>query len=177
MTKTASICLVLLLLLNVIGYYGIFVGLRHQNSRQFVERLDAGNFDTSETITLKIPLSIPYYGDTDFERVDGEFEYKGEFYRMVKQKLAKDTLHIVCIRDVKGKRIQKALRDYVKTFADQSADHSRSKTLLSFIKDYYQSRFSLAPACAGWNMSLSFPACDKVTTMPGVSNPSPPPEV
>ena len=34
-----------------------------------------------------------------YERVNGEFEHNGEFFKLVKQKLENDTLNIVCIKD------------------------------------------------------------------------------
>ena len=176
MKKVASLFLVLLLLLNVLGYYAIFLGLKYSNSRQVTQRLDTNNYSASETITLKIPLTIPYYGDTDFERVDGEIEHKGEFYRLVKQKLEKDTLHIVCIRDVKSKHIQQALEEYVKTFADQSADRSTTKTSYSFIKDYVQACFQLEDSALGWSLMLHFHDVEKSFSTPGIPSPTPPPK-
>jgi hypothetical protein len=45
-----------------------------------------------ETILLKIPVAVPYQIDSEgYERVDGEFEHQGEFYRLVKQKYQNDT--------------------------------------------------------------------------------------
>jgi hypothetical protein len=154
MKKTVSICLVALLLLNVMGYYGLFVGLKYKNALRVTSRIEADDYSESETITIKIPLAVPYYGDTDFERVDGEIEHQGQFYRLVKQKLEKDTLHVVCIRDTRAERIHEALTDYVNTFTDQSADRSNAKTIQSFIKDYFPSAFSLDVAAMGWTELL-----------------------
>lgn len=176
MKKAVSICLVVLLLLNVLGYYGLFMGLKYNNTLSVTSRIDAQDYDESETVTLKIPLSVPYYGDTDFERVDGEIEHGGQFYRLVKQKLQKDTLHIVCIRDTRAKHIHEALTDYVSTFADQSAERSSTKTIQSFIKDYCPSTFSLLGEASGWSEELS----DKVlrVSLPEMSQsfPAPPPK-
>jgi hypothetical protein len=72
----------------------------------------------SETVTLKVPVAIPYLQNTDFERVNGEFEHNGEFFRLVKQRFASDTLYIVCIKDTRSKHIKQALAEYVKTFSD-----------------------------------------------------------
>jgi hypothetical protein len=177
MKKVVSIFLVVLLLLNVMGYYGVFLGLRYRNSQQFIQRLDAERYSESETITLKIPLTIPYYGDTDFERVDGEIEHGGEFYRLVKQKFERDTLQIVCIKDVKRKHIQKALKEYVKTFADHSADRTSGKSIPSFIKDYVPSSFELGTASGGWNLSLIYPAAEDSFSAADISQSSLPPEI
>lgn len=177
MKKAVSVFLAVLLLLNVMGYYGLFLGLKYKNTLRVTSRIEADDYAESETVTIKIPLSVPYFGDTDFERVDGEIEHEGQFYRLVKQKLQKDTLHVVCIRDVRAKHIHEALTDYVNTFTDQSADRSNTKTIQSFIKDYFASTFCLHADASGWNEPLRFATMD--VTLPEVfsSHPAPPPKV
>src|SRR5688572_31452116 len=145
MKRIVAILLILLLMLNVVGYYGFFEGLKYHNSLQVNQRLDDNLYDESEAITLKLPLSIPYYGNTDFERVNGEIEHNGEFYRLIKQKFKNDTLYIVCIKDLGSKRINNALRQYVKTFSEQTDDDS-SQVIPSFIKDYVSTSFSIGTA-------------------------------
>ncbi len=176
MTKGVSILLVVLLLLNVMGYYGVFVGLKYQHSLEITEKLDSEHYTRSETITFRIPLAVPYYGDTGYERINGEIEHGGEFYRLVKQKLEKDTLYIVCIKDAKGRHIQKALKDYVKTFADQSTERSGAKTLPAFIKDYVPSSFSLFASAAGWSAVLGCGQVDDALSNPFITSATPPPE-
>lgn len=175
MKKVISIFLVSLLLLNVMGYYGIFLGLRYRNSLQLTQRFNADNYRESETITIKIPLAIPYYGDTEFERVDGDIAHNGEFYRLIKQKYEKDTLYIVCYRDLKRKHIQKALKQYVKTFTDQSAGRSHVKTIQTFIKDYVSSSFSLRSSTTGWSLKLTYCSLEQAVSEPSFTSPSPPP--
>lgn len=138
------------------GFYGLFVGLRYKAKRDIVQRLDREQYSHEETITLKVPLSIPYISDDDsFERVNGEIEHEGEFYRLVKQKLVQDTLYIVCIKDHKSKTIKKALADYVKTFTDKPVDSkSQSKTQITFIKDFLPSLFAISNGSEGWNRSI-----------------------
>lgn len=173
MKKAVSIVLVVLLMLNVMGYYGLFVGLKYRNNLKMTQRLDVDAYSELETITIKIPLAIPYYGDTEYQRVEGEIEHEGQFYRLVKQKMQSDTLHLVCIRDTNAERIHEALSEYVRSFADQSADF---KTIPSLIREYFASTFALKHASSGWAMKL----CFGNTTLPVVagshSAPAPPPE-
>jgi hypothetical protein len=83
--------------------------------------------------------------------VDGEFEYNGEFYRLVKQRLSRDTLYVVCFKDQKTKEIHQALIDYVKTFTDKPVDaKSSGKMLTSVIKDYVGSNFAVITSTHGW---------------------------
>ena len=156
MKKVIAITLVVLILFNTMGFYGLFVGLRYKAKRDIVQRLDRDQYSAEETITLKVPLSIPYIADDDdFQRVNGEFMHEGEFYRLVKQKLVQDTLYIVCIKDIQTKHIKRALADYVKTFTEKPLDgKSQSKTTITFIKDFVVASFSILTRSTGWDRSL-----------------------
>ena len=151
--KLTTILLTALLLLHVLGYYGVFVGLQYQNDQALIQRLDNDTYNTDETVTLRIPLSVPYVdNDAEYQRVDGEFEHQGELYRMVKQRLSQDTLYVVCIKDHQGNRISHALKNYVRTFADDKATDGKApaRTFTSFSKDYMTSSYSIAEYSKGW---------------------------
>src|SRR5688572_3596354 len=100
--------------------------------------LDKDLYSGSEAITIEIPVTIPYgVESSEYHRVDGEFEYQGEMYRIVKQRYSNNSLFVVCVKDVKGNRIGQALKDYVKTFSDKPADaKSQAKSHLTLIKYY-----------------------------------------
>lgn len=133
------------------GYYGVFLGLQYRNDVAMTKVLDSNTYDESQTLTIKIPVSIAYMPDGEFERVDGKFQHEGEVYRMVKQKYAQDTLTVVCVKDHEDKRIDQALTNYVKTFTDKaSEENSGSKISLTFIKDYLPQTFSVHSLSAGW---------------------------
>jgi len=151
--RLTTILLTALLLLHVLGYYGLFVGLQYQNNLALIQRLNTDTYTADETVTLRIPLSVPYVADdAEYQRVDGEFEHEGELYHMVKQRLSDDTLYVVCIKDHQGNRISQALKDYVKTFADSKASDGKTpaKTYTSFSKDYMTSSYSIAEFSEGW---------------------------
>jgi hypothetical protein len=156
--RIAAIALLLLLLFNVLGFYGIFMGLQYQNRQQLVERFDAEQYDESQTITFKVPLSIPYAGDRqDYVRVDGEFENEGEFFHMIKQRLSQDTLYVVCVNDQQSKRIHRAMTDYVRTFSDDaSGAQDQSKTIVpTFIKEYLIEFHHVDRSSLGWAQPVS----------------------
>jgi hypothetical protein len=140
------------------GYYGVFLGLHLKNDIAQSKALDADLYDQSNAITLKVPVSIPYMPDqSDFERVNGQFEHNGELYRLVKQRYAQDTLTVVCIKDQEHKKIDLALTDYVKTFTDKATDNkSSSKTTISFIKDYLPNYFQISSATEGWAVQVQY---------------------
>ena len=138
------------------GYYAIFLCFEWQHNRQAEIRLDRNEISPSGTITIKLPLSIPYVPDAqDFNRVQGIFQHNGTFYRLVKQKYASDTLTIVCIRDEETERLQRALNSYVSTLTDNTPEQKGdTKPFISFIKEYILLPFSLSPQTTGWQADL-----------------------
>lgn len=157
MKKPVSILFVVLMLLNVLGYYGVFIGVRYKSTQNLLQRLDAEDYRSGETVTIRVPMSIPYVtGSDEYVRVDGEFAYQGEVYRLVKQRFANDTLYAVCIKDHAGKQIDRALTDYVKTFSDHPADtHSGGKSIPPPLQDYIAQVFSISHATEGWARYVS----------------------
>ena len=178
MKKITAIFLVLLLLFNALGFFGLFVGLQYKTKLDLVQRLDNDDYLVEETVTLKVPLALPYHIDSDeFERVDGEIEHNGEFYQLVKQKLEKDTLYIVCIKDHDSKRIKQALTDYVKTFTDKPIDAKHSgKVFSGFIKDFLPSSIELASASSGWNATVATTSLHDSFSSRSIAVFSPPPQ-
>lgn len=162
MKKLIAILLVVLLLFNALGFYGLLEGLRYKTTLELVRRLDKNQYTQDEIVILKVPFAIPYQlNSSDYERVDGEMEYDGEFYRLVSQKLTNDTLFMACIKDHSSNRIHKALADYVKTFTDKPAQNKNSKGFLSFIKDFLPTIIEISSASEGWNFAfLAAPAKD-----------------
>lgn len=143
------------MLFNALGFIGLLQGIRYKSARDLVSRLDNNQYADDETVTLKVPIAVPYQFNSTYERVDGEFEYKRQFYRLVKQKFENDTLFIVCIKDHASSHIEQALTDYVKTFADNPA-HSKntSKQQLTFIKDFLPTSVKISTSSLGWNYAL-----------------------
>src|SRR6185369_12790657 len=152
MKRAATLSLLILFLLNAVGLYGILLGLQFKFASEANLALDEDNYSTSEAITFRIPMTLTYsVEDQDFHRVSGEFENQGEVYRLVKQKLSKDTLYIVCVKDTKSQKINHALADYVKTFTDRpfNAKQQGAKLNYSIIKDYLNSGISIESDTSG----------------------------
>jgi hypothetical protein len=146
----------------------MLVGLQYKNSVDAIQQLDAGRYNEADAMTLKIPSAISHVNDsTAFERVNGDFEYNGEIYRLVKQRLYLDTFRIVCIKDKTATALRNTLTSYVKTFSDESDDDDTqdTKALPIFIKEYLPRTFSIEHLSFGWKINVrqeSFPRvyCD-----------------
>jgi hypothetical protein len=133
------------------GYYAVFLGISFTHDVAMLQALDAGAYDINKTVTVKLPLAIPYTpNDVEFERVDGLFTYRGEHYRLVKQRFADDTLTIVCVVDAGRKKIQEELTGYVETFTDKAPVGSQAKRTINFTKDYLPLYIAMKQATPGW---------------------------
>lgn len=179
MKRGFTLFMLALFLLNVLGYYGVFVGLQFKNSREMQARFDNEDYARTQEITIKVPITVPYATDSrEYTRVDGEFEHQGELYRMVKQKLQSDTLYIVCVKDNISKDIKQALADYVKTFTDKPvSEKSNSKTAQNLIKDYMISSTTLQTISDGWNNRLTPGILARGYNPHSIQLNSPPPKV
>lgn len=130
--------LLLVFLFNIGGYYVIFLGLTQHAKKNLLHRLDASEYLDEQAIVLSLPINMPYplFGG-DYERLRGSFEYRGEYYALVKQKLENDTLFVVCIKDVRQKHIAVTLSDYARIANDQSgASRQAFSFLAKLVKDF-----------------------------------------
>jgi len=110
--------------------------MKHQVNHKLLKRLDAQEYSNQELIVLAIPLSLPYpIQNEGYERVDGDYLYKGQAYKLVKKKLENDTLFLVCIHDVETTRIASTLLDYIQVVNDLP---SQTKQTLSFLDKLYK---------------------------------------
>lgn len=151
-----AILMLLVFLLNALGYYGILMGLKLKHTKALLAKFDEDDYARDHERIIKVPLTIPYATDSkEYSRIDGEFEYQGEVYRMVKQKLQSDTLYIVCVKDFTSKALKQSLADYVKSFTDKpSNEKNQAKVLQNLIKDFMAASTSLQATNLGWNYVL-----------------------
>jgi len=156
--RLLAISLIAILLLNTMGYYVILLSMQYRHDAAVIKALDADHYEASNAVTLKFPISVPYLSDNnDFERVDGLIVHDGEHYRLVKQKYAKDTLTIVCIRDTERKKINDDMSEYVKSFTDKASGQTNStKQSIDFIKDYLPQYIAVNSLTFGWESKIQY---------------------
>jgi len=163
-------------LFNVIGYYAVYLGLRTHVNHVMQQRLDDESYDEGELLTLKIPVNLPYQADwNSFQRVEGYFESKGKFYNLVKQKLERDTLMVVYIKDHQETVLFESLSEIVHATTDTPMSKKAGKLIENFAKDYLSSTSELGRASSGWCLETTFksPALILHSLFRGVSTPPP----
>jgi hypothetical protein len=180
MKRIVSIGLIGIFLFNVIGYYGIYVAMLRQARVALNERIDTDQLRDDQTVTIKIPMTLPYPVQDAYERVHGDFEHEGEFYKLVKQKYSNDTLYIVCTRSQEEKKAFAMLSGFVKLSTDQASSPSQNqqaKPMVSLIKDYSPVvALSDFAQCRGIELSRLFSPFESRVLHRDSSVFSPPPE-
>ena len=158
MQRVAAIAFLLVFLFNVGGYYFLFYGLTYQSNKKLAQRFDNEEYSDSETITLAIPISLPYPLFTDdYQRITGDFDYNGEHYKLIKQKLEGDTLYVVCYKDHASKRIKDAFSDFAKFSNDLPLSSKNSLTFMGkLMKDYEPVQQPRLLQNSGWSIGTTY---------------------
>ena len=174
MKKFVSCCLLILFSFNLGGYYFLFWALRSSADQQLCKQLDANSTNIGYSFEMKIPLSLPYpLQQTDFQRKDGEFVYKNEHFRLVKQKLANDTLTIVCVKDQKTQQLVKVMEEFS---AKTSSDHTDGVVLSGKALQEYERLESVKMiTISGWMLCFENFCSISDLPSPTLAFPSPPP--
>ena len=177
--RSVAIFFLVIFLFNLRGYYLVFWGLRSKAKTDLLHRLDADAFSSEEVVVLTLPVSLPYpIHEARYERADGEVEYNGEFYRLVKQKIEKDTLFMVCIKDRQQKKLQRAMNDYVSLANSLPASAKHTMDLLAKIfKDFTRSSDILLSLRGGWSTDILFSVKDFSLLQQVYPIDSPPPKL
>jgi hypothetical protein len=143
--KIAAILLCAVLLFNWIGYRLALSYFQDTADTRLEARLDTGNYDESQLISLKIPaahLSV-YSNSGQFERTSGEIEIRGIQYKYVKKRLYNDSLEFICIPDHATMKLQSAKSEFFKQVNDLQQNTQGKKTgshpgpSKNFTPDYY----------------------------------------
>jgi hypothetical protein len=173
-----SFILLIVFLFNVGGYYLAFLVLEYKTNQALSVRIDHDQYDESETITIKIPLSLPYpIQEHDYTRVDGDFEYQGEYFKLVKHKLEKDTLYVVCIKNHDQKQMQETITDYVKLSNDLPGNAKKALSFFSkLLKDFRDSETPAPETSGTWVADVVYPDSEELLSSLSGTILSPPPK-
>jgi hypothetical protein len=126
--KIASILLLGILLFNWCGYRWVINIVQQQADTKLEASLDRNEYDESQLIEIKVPLSMPYQTDwAGFERYDGEIEVNGVHYKYVKRKVQDGQLVLKCIANQTKQRLESAKDDIFKTTNDLQQDNAAKK--------------------------------------------------
>jgi hypothetical protein len=156
----------------------VFWAMENRATSDLLQRLDAETYSNDDAIVLTVPLALPYPVQGNYQRIDGDFEYKGESYRLVKQKLENDTLFIVCIKDKENARIAAAYSDFTKLTNNLPASNKKALSFLTKLhKDFKSTEFKILYKSRLMYERTYFAAADPQPIPASYSIDSPPPEL
>jgi cbb3-type cytochrome oxidase subunit 3 len=144
--KYASIFLLLILLFNMVGYRAWFYYAERKSDVAMESRLDMNQYDESELLSLTIPLNNPYQIEqTRFERINGEINFQGKTYKLVKRKVTEGNLVILCVPDIRKMILKKAKTEFgngASGLTSSSKNSSGSQTQKNFGGSDYLKQFA-----------------------------------
>ncbi len=167
-------------LFNVGGYYIVFWALHSQAKSELLHRLDADQYASSDTEVLSIPLSLPYplQQDDGYKRVNGEFEYQGSYFNVIKQKIENDTLFLVCIKNHQEKKLVSKMNEYSNLMNNVPASTKHTIDLFGkLFKDYNSIHFACSFSNEGMNLSVCYTYLHLALPTQDYPIISPPPQV
>jgi len=105
-----------ILFFNWYGYQPLTRYIQERSDRRLEARLDRNEFDESQLISLKVPITaLAYYlSSSEFQRVDGQIEIDGVRYKYVKRRIFADSLELLCISNQMAMKMQKVRDDWGK---------------------------------------------------------------
>lgn len=134
MKKITAILLLLILLFNIAGYKLLFNQLEQNATVRLENKIDRGAYSEEQLVEIRIPLSMPYYSDKDYEAVYGETEWNGNHYRYVKRKISGNILYLLCMPHQEKNNLIAAKNDITKSLNDVQQNNTPSKEQPSVIK-------------------------------------------
>ena len=153
MKKAVTIFMLAVYLFNLAGYSFVFRLMINHSSRQTSATINTGGYSDAELVHIKIPLLLPYSVNwSDYERYDGEVEYKGIYYKYVKRQIFNDTLHLLCLPDFRLTRLQSAEYSYarqvnnVHTAANEKTSNLAKKNTPASEYDQFLMHYNLLAA-------------------------------
>jgi hypothetical protein len=143
--KISSILLSAILLFNWLGYQLLTSLLEENSNRQLEKALDNNEYNESDLISIKIPVSyLPYYNNSSiFERVDGQVEIQGLEYKYVKRRIYQDSLELLCIPNPSVMKLKEAKNEFFRFVNDlqhngnDKSGHSHHGSTKNFSVDCY----------------------------------------
>lgn len=138
MRRFAAIVLLFVFLLYHIGYYGFYLLASYQLDNHWHAKTYQDELDEEHLLHTAIPLAVPYQvNQTEYVPTGGKVEVDGNFYRVVRQKYANDTLHVMYVPDMLQKELQQSVDKWLSTIIPVPHSDSDSQQLwISLTKSF-----------------------------------------
>lgn len=164
MKRLSAILLITIFLFNLFGYRLLFNYAQQQSDVRLEASLDNNEFNESELVTIKVPLSLPYLNNQEnFERVDGEIKVNGKIYKYVKRRITDGNLVLLCLPDHDKMRIESAKEEFFKYANDlvqnnhsKKSGNSKAGNFKNPVSDYDNFTSEFTTTCSVANILYAF---------------------
>lgn len=128
LNKTASILLLLVILINTVGYRFIINALQKHEDTILENQYDNSMYSDRELIEIKLPVNLAYQTvNSDYQRFDGEIIINNISLKYVLRKVSNDTIYLKCLPNFRKTQLQKQKEDIAKNVSDASQDVTSKK--------------------------------------------------
>ena len=129
MKRLTAILLLGIFSFNLFGYRLIASFLESQENKKIELALDENDYSDEQLISIKQAINLPYYQNSQvFQRIDGEIEIAGIFYKYVKCRIYNDSLELLCIPNTGKMKIREAKADFSKLASDFQQSDNKKKS-------------------------------------------------
>jgi hypothetical protein len=129
MKRLSAILLLGIFSFNLFGYRIIAIFLENQENRKMELAIDKNDYSDSELMAIRVPTNLPYYTNSPtFQRIDGEIEVQGVFYKYVKCRIYNDSLELLCIPNTGKTKIQEAKADFSRLASEFQQSNNKKKS-------------------------------------------------
>jgi len=132
--KIVAILLLSLTVFNLAGYRWLFSLLEEKATEKLEQKISAGDYQEAQLLEIRIPLSMPYYSDKEYENIYGETDWNGVHYRYVKRKVSGNTLYLLCLPNKEKSSLAIIKNEFTKAMNDVPANKQHSPLKNTLIK-------------------------------------------
>jgi hypothetical protein len=142
MKYLTAILFLSILLFNLFGYRLVIHYLHARSTVNLVAQIDNRDYKEEELISIKTPLSLPYYTNSEtYERVNGVVSIEGEYYNYVKRRVFNDSLELLCLPNAIRAKLDKIEVEYSKAVSSDSTTERNNKKaveLKTVLPEYFE---------------------------------------
>ncbi len=125
MRRLLSTLLLTLILFNTVGYLYVLNWCQYEVERKANELIDTHASEISGNLILRIPVvNHNTAAPKEYTRVEGEIDFEGKPYRMVKQKVEGNFLYIVCLKDERTRIATDEINEMIAAVSGQPVKES-----------------------------------------------------
>lgn len=100
-----------------------------RQNKQIDLALDQDDFEDAQLLLIRQPTNLPYYGgSTAFQRINGEVEIAGVFYKYVKCRINNGMLEMLCLPNFAKTKLQQTKISFSKLMADLPTQNQNKKS-------------------------------------------------